>query len=61
MKTVKCNICGKVFQSKATNVKYCSLRCKYAGERARRERWKNKYPGYMREYMKNYRKKEETE
>lgn len=60
MKTVKCAICGKLFDTSETR-KYCSLSCSEAGRKLRRMIWKEENPAYMADYMRAYRRKKRGE
>ena len=55
MRTVKCPICGKDFQTARPNKKYCSFACKEAALLLRRVKWKQTHPDYNKEYMRQYR------
>jgi len=53
-KKVICPICGKEWETKAKNAKYCSLTCRAEGERIRRKIWEDKNPNYSKMYMRTY-------
>lgn len=55
LKTCKCAICEKEFETAQPHKKYCSLICKEAGDRLRRMKWRSKHPEYTTEYMRQYR------
>lgn len=61
MKTVICPICGKVLQTDKPNKKYCSFACKEAGQKVLRLKWEARNAHYMKEYMKEYRRREKEE
>lgn len=54
-KIVICPICGRKFETKKPNKKYCSFSCKEAGRRLQRMKWNSQHPNYDREYMQKYR------
>lgn len=57
---IKCLICGKEFEPKAANAKYCSMACRQKGKYQRRKEWE-KSSGYLekqRQKMQEYRDKE---
>lgn len=54
----ECIICGKPFETKRSNKKYCSLVCKDAAIKKKRLEWKMDNPNYYTEYMRERRKKE---
>lgn len=54
-KKIVCLICGREFETKRPNKKYCSFTCKEAGRKIRRMEWENQNPHYNTEYMKKYR------
>ena len=56
---VICPICGKEFEAKAANAKYCSTACRQKGKYQRRREWE-KESGYLdkqREKMRLYRER----
>lgn len=61
MKKAICSICGREYETAATNSRYCSLACKEKGRKERRAAWEAAHPAYNREYMKAYRKKRAQE
>ena len=61
MKTVKCEICGKVFLTERPNKKYCSFTCKEAGRSIVQMKWKAAHKGYMTEYMREKRRTEKKD
>lgn len=54
-KIVRCQICGKIFETSRPNKKYCSFSCKEAGRKLQRMKWAEENPHYNAEYMKKYR------
>lgn len=42
MQNIICAICGREFQIKGGNVKYCSTDCKKVGQRQRRKEWETR-------------------
>lgn len=56
-KTIKCVICGIEFKTNRPRRKYCSFSCKEAGAMLQRKKWEEKNPNYVKEYMREYRKK----
>lgn len=58
VRTKKCIMCGKSFDTEWPNKKYCSLVCKDAAIRKKRLEWKADNPGYYTEYMRKRRNKE---
>ena len=57
-KTVICEICGKEFNTASKNVKYCCLECRAIGKNYTRRIWLDGNNEYMRDYMREYRKKQ---
>ena len=68
IKTQTCPICGKTF-STGKGVKYCTDYCRAIGKANKQRewrlahpdyyrRWKEKNPGYHKEYLRAYRKAE---
>lgn len=55
MKTVKCAICGREFETNRPNKKFCSFTCKEAGAKLRQMKWKDNNSNYSTEYMRKYR------
>ena len=55
VKTRKCALCGRDFETTRPNKKYCSLTCKEARQKLQRMKWKDANPDYYKGYMKKYR------
>lgn len=55
-KSIKCEICGRDFNTSSKNIKYCSLECREIGRRFIKRMWLDKNENYMRDYMRAYRK-----
>ena len=58
MRKVNCKICGKEFETRASNACYCSAECKIAGARALRKEWERQHPTYNADF---YRQKREEQ
>lgn len=56
-KTIKCEICGKEFNTLNKNAKYCCLECRAIGRSYTKRMWLDRKKNYMRDYMRAYRKK----
>lgn len=56
-KIIKCEICGKEFNTTNKNVKYCSLECRAIGRSYTKRMWLDGKGNYMRDYMRKYREK----
>lgn len=58
-KSIKCErvcaICGNRFMPKGNNSKYCSLECREVATQRNKKNWVNSRPGYITEYMREYR------
>lgn len=54
-KEIECPICGRIFETKKPNKKYCSFSCREAGRKLKRLQWEDENPTYNAEYMKEYR------
>ena len=54
-KLVKCEICGREFETSRPNKKYCSFTCREAGAKVRRMIWEDRNKNYYAAYMKQYR------
>ena len=57
-----CQVCGAVIiRYHKRKMKYCSPECKYQADIERKRinsaRWREEHPGYITEYMKEWRKK----
>lgn len=52
-----CVLCGTEFVSSAPNQRYCSLACREANKKRKRQEWLENHPGFMAEYMREYRKR----
>lgn len=57
-RTIKCDICGKEFSTNGKNIKYCSLECRAIGRSYTKRMWLDGKQSYMRDYMREYRKKQ---
>jgi predicted nucleic acid-binding Zn ribbon protein len=55
MKKRKCILCGKEYQPKRENQKYCSHDCSAKGKREFMRLWRKRNPNYYKDYMKAYR------
>lgn len=51
----KCEICGNVIQSRYKQQKYCCSECREAAYKNKNKAWHDAHPGYMTNYMKEYR------
>lgn len=60
-RTIKCDICGKEFNTAGKNIKYCSLECGAIGRAYKKRMWLETRDNYMRDYMREYRKKQGPE
>lgn len=56
-RTIKCDICGKEFNTNGKNIKYCCLECRAIGHNYTKRIWLDGKGNYMRDYMREYRKK----
>lgn len=56
-RTITCDICGKTFNTTNKNVKYCCLECRAIGRSYTKRMWLEDKGNYMRDYMREYRKK----
>lgn len=61
IKSVQCAICGRTFETRKPNKKYCSFSCKEAGRKLQRMKWEDNHPGYNTDYMREYRKTHKEE
>lgn len=58
IKELKCAICGNIFFSDAPRSPlYCSSKCKDMGRTMVNHRWRENNKQHIREYMKEYRQK----
>ena len=55
---ITCEICGTQFTTNKPNSKYCGLKCREYARIYNRSVWKKLNPNYQKEYMKEYRKKD---
>lgn len=61
MKTIKCAICGRQFETNRPNKKFCSFTCREAGEKLWRMQWEEKNPDYNKNYQRKYRERKRLE
>ena len=59
-KTIKCEICSKEFNTTNKNIKYCCLECRAIGRSYTKRMWLDGKENYMRDYMREYRKKQKA-
>lgn len=57
MSLKKCRFCGAEFYSKNARAKYCDASCKAVGRQEKRKKWEHDNPDYMKNYMRDRRKK----
>lgn len=59
--TKKCKWCGKEYETRMPNSKYCSLDCREAVRIANRRAFDEANPNYRKEYMRAYRARKAAE
>lgn len=57
MSKILCSICGKEFEARGGNVKYCSIECRKEGQRRSRKEWEDRtgYKEKQRQAAANHR------
>ena len=53
LRRIKCEYCGRKFETTAPNAKYCSIYCKDAAQRQARTDWESRHPFYNLDYFRN--------
>lgn len=53
-----CKMCGRKFEPKTPNQKYCDLVCRYKADRERRKAWEDQNPEYNKLYARQRREKD---